>query len=94
MKTIRIILIALALALPIPACWFYTTELNAVDTCLDQGGSYDYESMKCDFEQTHERIPFSERHPYIWQNAAFMFALFGFLFLTTFKFGIKAEPAN
>ena len=26
-----------------------------VDTCLDQGGSYDYERSECDFENDHLR---------------------------------------
>ena len=27
---------------------------RAVDSCLDNGGSFDYESCQCDYEQNHE----------------------------------------
>jgi hypothetical protein len=30
-----------------------------VDTCLDLGGSFDYESELCDFSQTHAYAPTS-----------------------------------
>ena len=26
---------------------------TSVDACLDQGGSYDYEQQRCDFEDNH-----------------------------------------
>ena len=37
------------------AVWAITLfdEMSAIDSCLDRGGSYDYERHECDFEENH-----------------------------------------
>ncbi len=44
-----------AITLLLFAVWAVTllAEASAVDSCLDKGGSYDYERQRCDFETTH-----------------------------------------
>jgi hypothetical protein len=39
----------------------YLTEANAVDTCLDGGGSYDYSLGACDRKVNHRYVAFAER---------------------------------
>jgi hypothetical protein len=39
----------------------YGQEFLDVDSCLDRGGSYDYEKNKCDFNESHPYIPYTER---------------------------------
>ena len=70
------------------------TEFLQVDSCLDQGGSYDYKNMRCDFEQSHEYIPFSKRHPNHFQNAGIWFGAFGLVLIVTFTIKKKAEPVG
>lgn len=47
----------LAITLLLFAVWAVTLFVNtaAVDDCLDQGGSYDYEHGRCDFEVNHPK---------------------------------------
>jgi hypothetical protein len=47
----------LAITLLLFAAWAVTLFINtaAVDDCLDQGGSYDYEQGSCDFEVNHSK---------------------------------------
>ena len=47
----------LAITLLLFAVWAVMLFINsaAVDDCLDQGGSYDYERGRCDFEMNHEK---------------------------------------
>jgi len=93
MKLIRIILVALALFAPIRAGWIYMTEFLEVDLCLDQGGSYDYKNMRCDFDQSHEYIPFSVRHPNHVQNAGIWLGGFSLILLGTFKTKKRSNQA-
>jgi len=37
----------------------YLATLNESDSCLDSGGSYNYESCKCDYENNH---PYKSAH--------------------------------
>jgi hypothetical protein len=39
----------------------YAAEFLAVDSCLDSGGSYDYDKNKCDKKDKHEYSPYSQR---------------------------------
>jgi hypothetical protein len=53
------VLAVLALA---PATVAYVRELDAVDRCLDAGGSVDYTAMRCDHATNQPYVPFSDRH--------------------------------
>ncbi len=41
----------------------YLREFNAVDQCLDAGGSFDYSNGACDHRDSHRYIAYSTRHP-------------------------------
>ncbi|WP_415886338.1 hypothetical protein ACMXYR_16530 [Neptuniibacter sp. QD29_5] len=43
---------------------FYVDQ-SAVDACLDQGGSYNYDLAECDLEQEHPFKPLLVRHPLV-----------------------------
>jgi len=89
---IRIILIILALIAPIRAGWIYAGEAMVIDSCLNKGGSYDYQNMRCDFEQNHQFIPFSKRHPNHFRNSGIWFGAFSLVLIGTFIIKKKAEP--
>ena len=38
-------------------------EQSLVSDCLELGGSFDYELLVCDQENTHAFIPYMGRHP-------------------------------
>jgi hypothetical protein len=40
----------------------YAAEFTAIDSCLDSGGSYDYDKNKCDKEDNHDYTPYSKRN--------------------------------
>jgi hypothetical protein len=61
-RFIRPVVFALLAALA-PPLTLYASEALRVDSCLDRGGSYDYQLGRCDFAQVHARVPFSGRHP-------------------------------
>jgi hypothetical protein len=46
-----------------PLAAIYLTEANAVDSCLDGGGSYDYTLGTCDHKVNHPYVAFAERRP-------------------------------
>lgn len=55
----------LILVLIIPAvilAGFYVRERYLVDTCIDNGGSFNYTTMTCDLSVSHPYIPFVYRH--------------------------------
>ena len=79
MKLIRALPIILALGAPIRAGFVYMNEAIDVDNCLDQGGSYDYKNMTCDFEMNHKYIPFSKRHPNHFRNSGIWFGAFNLI---------------
>jgi len=37
------------------------SEFLAVDSCLDEHGSYDYAQGRCDYTNNHPYVPWSER---------------------------------
>jgi len=39
----------------------YGSEFLAVDSCLNSGGSYDYDNNRCDRKENHPYIPYSNR---------------------------------
>lgn len=45
-----------------PVAFIYTSEWLAVDRCLDSGGSFDYDTMRCDYAANHPYVPFAQRH--------------------------------
>ncbi len=74
MWTIRIAVLAVAVSMPLWAGVVYLREAYVVDRCLDQGGSFNYETMSPDFEQSHPYVPFGSRHPYLLKTATIWFA--------------------
>ena len=40
----------------------FVREHISADSCLDRGGSFDYEAQVCDTEHNHPYDPFTERH--------------------------------
>jgi hypothetical protein len=63
MRTLGITFIVLGILLPTPHVAVFASEFLAIDTCLDRGGSFDYDRMQCDYEQNHPYVSFSARHP-------------------------------
>ena len=45
--------------------WGYGREFLAVDSCLDNSGSFDYVTMTCDHTEDHPIIRYSQRHPMV-----------------------------
>jgi hypothetical protein len=42
--------------------WGYGREFFAVDSCLDNSGSFDYVTMTCDHTENHPYSSYSQRH--------------------------------
>jgi hypothetical protein len=42
--------------------WPFTMEFLAVDRCLDAGGSFDYDTGRCDFGAVHPGVALWQRH--------------------------------
>ena len=98
MRIIRIALLAAALYMPLRAGLIYLGDSVAVDNCLDMGGSFNYETMTCDFEKSHPYVPFDARHPNIFKTAGLCFITGIVLFAGTWLFPkrkiIHAEQAG
>ena len=47
------------------AVWSFAAERLRVDSCLDAGGSYDYELGRCDHERSHVVVAYTNRHPIV-----------------------------
>jgi len=45
----------------------YGYEILLADSCLDQGGSFNYENWTCSISETFDSIPYLQRH---WGKAA------------------------
>ena len=86
MRIIRIALLAAALYMPLRAGLIYLGESVAVDNCLDMGGSFNYETLTCDFEKSHPYVPFDARHPNIFKTAGLCFITGIVLFAGTWLF--------
>ncbi|WP_299182374.1 hypothetical protein [uncultured Neptuniibacter sp.] len=56
---------------------FYIDQ-SAVDSCLDAGGSYNYQAGECDFEQKHQFYPIMARYPLL-VNGAMLLSVIGLL---------------
>ena len=86
MKKARIMIIVLAIIIPI---LIYLDEWSTITSCLDYGGSYDYQNMICDMNKNHQFIQFLERHPYFFIDLLIWFAIFSLIYWATFKIKIK-----
>jgi hypothetical protein len=73
--TIRIAVLAAAVFMPLRATMIYVSEAVAIDDCLDMGGSFNYETMTCDFETSHPYVPFSARHPGLFRQSGLCFIM-------------------
>ena len=63
MRRAFLVLLTLAIVILVWAGWSYGREFLAVDSCLDNSGSFDYAAMTCDHAQNHPYIPYSQWHP-------------------------------
>ena len=63
MRRAFLVLLTLAIVILVWAAWGYGREFLAVDSCLDNSGSFNFVSMACDHAQNHPYIPYSQRHP-------------------------------
>jgi hypothetical protein len=41
----------------------YAKDWMVVDSCLDGGGSFDFENMVCDHSSNHPYVSYQQRHP-------------------------------
>jgi hypothetical protein len=62
MRLARTFVVPLALLAFAPVTVVYVRELDAIDRCLDAGGSFDYAAMRCDHQTNHAAVPFTDRH--------------------------------
>jgi len=60
---IGIVLPFIALVPAIVLLFTLANELIVVDRCLDNGGSFNYNTSECDSYASHPNIPFTKRHP-------------------------------
>lgn len=58
MRRTRLLLLLVLL----PLAFVSLRETRAVDDCVEQGGSWDYQTGRCDMARTHAYEPFLERH--------------------------------
>lgn len=58
MRRLRLLLLLILL----PLAYVSLRETVAVDACVEQGGSYDYRTRRCDMAASHPYRPFAERH--------------------------------
>lgn len=77
--------------MPIRATLIYVNEAITVDACLDMGGSFNYETMTCDFEKSHPYVPFSTRHPRLFKHAGVGFIV-GMLIFTGLMWFPRWKP--
>ncbi|WP_419415964.1 hypothetical protein [Pontibacter sp. JAM-7] len=56
----------------------YFSELNEVQACLDQGGSWHYQVGVCDLEKSHPFVPFLVRYPLL-VNGGMLLSCLGLL---------------
>jgi hypothetical protein len=55
----------------------YMYELSGVNDCLGQGGSFNYELLLCDQNDSHPFIPYTVRYPSL-VNGGMMVSVAGF----------------
>jgi hypothetical protein len=92
--TIRIAVLAAAVFMPLRATMIYVSEAVAVDDCLDVGGSFNYETMTCDFERSHPYVPFSARHPGLFRQSGVCFIMGMVLFTGTMLLTRSKQEQN
>lgn len=57
----------------------YMYEQSTVDMCLDMGGSFNYELLVCDHENSHPFMPYMVRHP-LFVNGGMLLSVIGLFF--------------
>lgn len=61
---IGLTLMILGVAVLAPIAHDFVSEYLAADTCLDQGGSFNYSELECDSSMSHPYVPYMERHSF------------------------------
>lgn len=92
--TIRLAVLGAAVFMPIRAATIYICEAVAIDDCLDMGGSFNYETMTCDFEKSHPYVPLSARHPGLFGKAGLCFVVGMAAFTGTMIFPRRKPEQN
>ncbi|WP_293266906.1 hypothetical protein [Neptunomonas sp.] len=59
----------------------YMYEQSLVSSCLDQGGSFNYELLTCDQDNNNPFIPYMARHP-LFVNGGMLLSIIGLLACT------------
>lgn len=57
----------------------YMYEQSLVDDCLDLGGSFNYELLLCDKQDSHSFMPYMARHP-LFVNGGMLLSVIGVFF--------------
>lgn len=57
----------------------YMYEQSLVDDCLDLGGSFNYELLFCDKQDSHSFMPYMARHP-LFVNGGMLLSVIGVFF--------------
>lgn len=53
-----------------PVASTYVRDWTAVDACLDAGGSFDYQRVRCDPAGSYPYVPFRHRHAELVEEAS------------------------
>lgn len=61
-STRGVLLSILVVLIASPLVMVWSWEKDEVDQCVTKGGSFNYETMDCDFSGAHPYVPFSARH--------------------------------
>jgi uncharacterized membrane protein YciS (DUF1049 family) len=74
----------------------YAKEFIVVDKCLDAGGSYNYMAGECDFNISHQVLPFNERHSLLYMVGIFsgIIGAAGLFITTNLQKGIEASKTK
>ena len=94
MMIIRTALLAATLCVPLRAGLIYLREADAVDRCLDMGGSFNYETMTCDFQKSHPYVPFNQRHPKLFTTSGIWLMTGMVLFVGSIMIGRDKRKQN
>lgn len=53
---VAVMILPIVLGILFTFLWPYFAPVSKIDICLDNGGSFNYESCSCDFKDTHKII--------------------------------------